>query len=180
MPLKKIDIDVFQTNPFHLLANQWMVLTAGNFQQNAFNSMTIAWGSLGVMWNKPFVQVVVRPTRYTHQFMERYDTFTVCAFPEQYRDALQVLGSTSGRDGDKIAAAGLHPIASSQVAAPAFAEAELVLECQKIYWQDFDPSHFLDASIHNNFPLKDYHRIYFGAILGVIGNENYLQQPGAP
>lgn len=178
MPLNTIDIDLFQTNPFHLLANKWMLLTAGDFQQKSFNTMTIAWGSFGVMWNKPFVQVVVRPTRYTHRFMEQYDTFTVCAFPGRYRNALQLLGSKSGRDGDKIAEAGLNPIPSLRVAAPAFAEAELILECRKIYWHDFDPAHFIDAGIHNNYPIKDYHRAYFGEILGVIGNENYSQKPG--
>ncbi len=177
MPLINIDVNNFCVNPIHLLANKWMLLTAGDFQKQAFNTMTIAWGSFGLMWNKPFVQVVVRPTRYTHRFMEEYDTFTVCAFPAQYQDALQLLGSKSGRDGNKIAEAGLHPIASSKVAAPAFEEAELILECQKMYWQDFDPAHFIDPRIQKNYPIKDYHRIYFGEILGIIGNENYSQKP---
>ena len=71
--------------------------------------MTISWGSLGVMWGRPFVQVVVRPQRYTFEFMERYQTFTLCAFPRQYHQALSLLGTKSGRDGDKIAEAGLTP-----------------------------------------------------------------------
>ncbi len=136
--------------------------------------MTVAWGSFGVMWNKPFVQVVVRPTRYTFEFMNNFDTFTLTAFPEKYRKALSLLGTKSGRDGDKISEAGLTPIAAKKVAAPAFAEADLIIECKKIYWQDFDPAHFLDAKIEKNYPKKDYHRVYFGEIILIQATERYL------
>ena len=102
------------------------------------------------------------------QFMEKYDSFTLTAFDQQYRKALKVLGSTSGRDGDKIGRAGLTPIASQRIAAPAFAEARLIVECKKIYWQDFDPDHFLESRIEKLYPKKDYHRIYFGEILTVL------------
>jgi flavin reductase (DIM6/NTAB) family NADH-FMN oxidoreductase RutF len=90
--------------------------------------MTVAWGSMGVMWGKPFAQVVVRPVRYTFEFMEQYDSFTLCAFPAEYRQTLLMLGTKSGRDGDKIAESGLTPVVSANVAAPGFAEAELIVE----------------------------------------------------
>jgi flavin reductase (DIM6/NTAB) family NADH-FMN oxidoreductase RutF len=106
--------------------------------------------------------------------MEQHDSFTLCAFPEKYRNALNLLGSNSGRHGDKIVESGLQPIASTKVAAPSFAEAELIMECRKIYWDDFKPDHFLDQRIHNNYPLKDYHRIYFGAIVAILGEVKYL------
>ncbi|OQX83491.1 hypothetical protein B6D60_10405 [candidate division KSB1 bacterium 4484_87] len=140
-----------------------------------YNTMTVAWGSFGVMWNKPFAHVVVRPTRFTFEFMEKFDTFTLTGFPEKFRDALTLLGTKSGRDGDKISEAGLTPIAATKVAAPAFAEADLVVECRKIYWQDFDPGHFQDKSIDENYPLKDYHRIYFGEIISIQATERYSQ-----
>jgi len=162
--------------PAHALwADQWLVLAAGDFRQQHFNAMTVAWGSLGVMWQKPFAQVVVRPMRYTFEFMNTYDTFTLCAFAKTYQRALSLLGSKSGRDGDKIKEAGLTPIAATQVAAPAFMEAELIVECRKIYWQDFDPSHFLDAAIHGNYPRQDYHRIFFGEIVAITGVAAYLR-----
>lgn len=104
--------------------------------------MTIGWGALGTMWSRPFAFVAVRHSRYTYQFMEKYDSFTVSAFPEQYHDALKLLGSRSGRDGDKIAASGLNPEASVAISAPSFKEAELVLECHKIYADDLNPAHF--------------------------------------
>jgi flavin reductase (DIM6/NTAB) family NADH-FMN oxidoreductase RutF len=125
------------------------------------------------MWGRPFAQVVVRPHRYTYGFMEQYDTFTLCTFPEKYRRAVNLLGTKSGRDGDKIAEAGLTPVSSTQIAAPGFAEAKLILECRKIYWDDLDPAHFVDPSIDDHYAQKDYHRIYFGQILAAFGVESY-------
>lgn len=155
---------------FHdLWADQWLLLTAGDFAAKKFNCMTVGWGSLGTMWNKPFAQVVVRPQRYTREFMDQYDTFTLCAFPGKYRKALELLGTKSGRDGDKLAEAKLTPQAATSVGAPVYAEAELAIECRKIYWQDFDPAHFLDPAIAENYGKHDYHRVYFGEILAITG-----------
>ena len=167
MERRLVSPEAFVVAPHDLLANRWMLLTAGDFSARQFNSMTIAWGGFGTIWYKPFAQVVVRPTRYTREFMEKYDTFTLCAFPPQCKPALQLIGSKSGRDGNKIAEAGLTPVASSKAGAPVFAEADLVIECRKIYWQDFDPSHFLDPAIEGFYPQKDYHRIYYGEILAI-------------
>ncbi|MBN2090327.1 flavin reductase [candidate division KSB1 bacterium] len=173
MHLKPIDISRFIVTANALWAEQWFLLSAGDFNQRNFNAMTVSWGSLGEIWHKPLAQIFVRPTRFTFQFLEKHDTFTLCAFPQKFRNALNLLGSTSGRDGDKITASGLTPIASRIVAAPAYQEAELVIECRKIYWADFNPTHFLDNSIEQNYPKKDYHRIYFGEILAVSGTDNY-------
>lgn len=161
----------FITRPVDIWLKKWFLLTAGN--QEHFNTMTVAWGSIGGMWNLPFVQVMVRPTRFTYEFINQYDTFTLCSFPERYRKAVNLMGTRSGREGDKIKAAGLTVIPSTRVEAPAFREADLILECRKIYWQDLDPGHFLDEHIEGHYPAHDYHRIFFGRILRV------LQQGGA-
>jgi len=167
MDREPIALQNLSVRPLHLWAEQWLVLASGDFAARRYNAMAVGWGSLGTMWRKPFAQVVVRPTRYTRQFMEKYDTFTLCAFPEACRDSVELLGTRSGRDGDKIVQAGLTPTASSKVAAPCFAEAELVIECRKIYWDDMDCAHFLDPAIQGNYPDEDYHRIYFGEIVAV-------------
>ena len=168
-----IALDELLVKSHYLWDKQWLLLTAGDFAAGHFNTMTVGWGSLGTMWGRPFAQVVVRPHRYTYGFMEQYDTFTLCTFPEEYRWAVNLLGTKSGRDGDKIAEAGLTPIGSTQIAAPGFAEAKLILECRKIYWDDLDPAHFVDPSIENHYAQKDYHRIYFGQILAIFGVELY-------
>ena len=174
MTRKPISFEDLCVNVHLIWRKQGMLLTSGDFAAGHFNTMTVGWGSLGVMWGRPFVQVVVRPTRYTYGFMEQYESFTLCAFPEACRQALQILGTKSGRDGDKIAEAGLTPIVSTQVSAPGFAEADLVVECRKMYWQDMDPSHFLDPAIENHYAKKDYHRITFGEVVAINGTEAYV------
>jgi flavin reductase (DIM6/NTAB) family NADH-FMN oxidoreductase RutF len=163
-----VSVNDFSARIFHLFDEQWLLLACGDLGKRHFNAMTISWGSMGTIWSRPFVQVVVRPTRYTFDFMNQYDTFTVSAFGESYRDALNLLGSTSGRDGDKIARSGLTPVASREVASPSFAEAELVLECRKLFWQDIDHRHFVNASIEKHYPEKDYHRMFFGEVVGIL------------
>ncbi|HDP25815.1 MAG TPA: flavin reductase family protein [Deltaproteobacteria bacterium] len=173
MPLSSIPVDSFLINAHALWSKRWFVLACGDFAKGSYNAMTVGWGSFGIMWNKPFAQVVVRPTRYTFEFMERYDSFTLCAFPQRFRKALEILGSRSGRNCDKVAESGLTPVASRQVASPSFAEADLLIELTKIFSCDFDPERFLDASIEKHYPLKDYHRSYFGEVLAIRGTESY-------
>jgi len=153
---------------------RWFLLTAGNMEK--FNAMTVAWGSIGGIWDMPFVQVVVRPVRFTYGFMNDFDTFSLCSFPPKYRKDLALLGSRSGRDGDKIALTRLTPVRSDVIAAPSFAEADLVIECRKIYWQDLEPRHFLSEKIMANYPQKDFHRIYFGEMLRVRGSDEFRKK----
>jgi flavin reductase (DIM6/NTAB) family NADH-FMN oxidoreductase RutF len=176
MECHEIAINDFSLNPFHQFDEGWFLLTAGDLAAGQYNAMTVSWGGFGYIWNRPIVQVVVRPTRYTYQFMENHDSFTLCAFSEDHRDALSLLGSKSGRDGNKILESGLTPITSQKVAAPGYAEAELIIECRKIYWGDIDPQHFLVPDIQQNYQLKDYHRFYFGEILNISGADRFRVQ----
>jgi flavin reductase (DIM6/NTAB) family NADH-FMN oxidoreductase RutF len=173
MTRKQISSEDFIFKPMANWDGQGMLLTSGDWETGHFNAMTVGWGSLGVMWGLPFVQVVVRPVRYTYQFMEKYDTFTVCAFSEVYAPVLDLLGNKSGRDGDKISEAGLTPIASTCVAAPGYAQAALILECRKIYWDDLEKTHFLDPRLEKKYPAKDYHRMYYGEVLSIFGEDLY-------
>lgn len=75
---------------------------------------------------------------------------------------------------DKINRSGFTPVKAYMTSAPAFEEAELVIECRKIYWQDLDADHLLDMGILSNYPRGDFHRIFFGEILAVQGTEEYL------
>jgi len=157
---------------------QWLLLSSGEFSSGEFNSMTVSWGGMGIMWNKPIAIVVVRPTRFTYQFMEQFREFTLCAFDEKYRSALEILGTKSGRDSNKIAESGLTPVQSTAVAAPAFREAELIIECRKIYYDDLNPYHFLKKSIITNYSNQDFHRMYFGEIQAIRGTKKYFDNPG--
>lgn len=172
--LQNIPSADFLTRINHLFDKQWFLLTCGDFEKQHFNTMTISWGSLGIMWNKPFAMVVVRPTRHTYGFMNQYDDFTLTTFPKQFHKDLSLLGKKSGRDGDKIAETKLHPTSSEVVKSPAFEEAELILECKKIYWDDMKPENFLDKSIFTHYKNNDEHRIYFGEVLKIRGASKFL------
>ncbi|OUN22098.1 flavin reductase [Flavonifractor sp. An82] len=162
---EKIDPKALDQNVFSLIGDQWMLITAG--KQDQYNTMTASWGGLGVLWGKPVATVYIRPQRYTLEFVEREDTFTLCFFGEQYRKALALCGSKSGRDVDKVKECGFT-VATAE-GAPYFEEADLVLVCKKAYWQDMDPTHFLDGEIDSKwYPEKDYHRIFIGEIVEVL------------
>jgi len=173
--MERIEIspERFVACPHDVWNNRWFLLTCGSFEKGEFNTMTVSWGSMGTLWNKPFVQVVVRPSRFTFQFMEKFNSFTLSVLPESYREALQLLGSRSGRDGDKIEEAGLTPIPSGKIEAPGFSEAELIIECKKIYFDDMEPHHFLDSETITHYPERDYHRIYYGEIITIYGSRTY-------
>jgi flavin reductase (DIM6/NTAB) family NADH-FMN oxidoreductase RutF len=174
MPKIEIDPMDLRLPPFRQWDKGWFALAAGDFPARKFNAMTVSWGGLGIMWGRPILLAVVRPTRFTHRFTEEFDNFTLCAFPERCRNGLNVLGNRSGRDGDKISASGLTPVASRLVSSPAFAEAELVFECRKIYFDKIDPAGFLNPAIDRNYSGGDYHSLYFGEALRIYGEEKYL------
>lgn len=163
--MKTIDIKDVQQNVFSAIGQQWMLLTAGD--KDACNTMTVSWGGMGVLWGKNVATVYVRPQRYTYEFMEKSDTFTLAFFGKEYREALKLCGSKSGRDVDKVKACGFT-VAYGPGDAPYFQEAELVMVCKKLYFDDIEPGHFLDGDIDGkNYPGKDYHRMYIGEILEV-------------
>ena len=162
---EKLDPKDLQENVFSLIGERWMLITAGTGE--GCNTMTASWGGLGVLWGRPVATVYIRPQRYTLEFVEREDRFTLCFFGEQYRQALALCGSKSGRDVDKVKECGFT--VETENGAPYFQEADLVLVCRKAYWQDMDPTHFLDGEIDGKwYPQKDYHRIFIGEIEAVL------------
>lgn len=173
--MKRTDIAPEQLTiaPVHAWHRHWFLLAAGDLAAGTYNFMTVAWGGLGCMWDRPLAMIVVRPTRYTYEFLEKYPDFTLSRFPKEYAKKLAWAGAHSGRTEDKVKHTGLTPTACRRVAAPGFAEAELVLECRKMYWSDLQPGHFLADYIEPNYPAKDYHRVYFGEILAASGTDAY-------
>ena len=159
---KAVRPETLKLNPFKLIGSDWMLITAGDPAN--FNTMTASWGSLGVMWGKPAAFCVVRPSRHTYGFMEKNSLFSLSFFDRKYRKALEFCGSKSGRDTDKIKATGLTPV-TGPAGSVCFEQARLVLECRKIYFQDYNPSKFLDPEIRKAYPNGDYHRLYIGEIL---------------
>ena len=162
---KPIDVHQITDNCFKLIAEDWMLVTGGDI--SSFNTMTASWGTFGELWNRKICICFVRPTRYTYEFMEKHEYFTLSFFEEKYRDILKFCGTKSGRDFDKIKETGLTPLAGSS-GAVYFDEARLVLECRKIYIHDLNPEFFLDQTINKEYPLKDYHRMYIGEVMNCL------------
>jgi len=162
---KEILPEQLEENPFQLIGKEWMLITAGD--SNKINTMTAAWGGLGIMWGKNVASVVIRPQRYTKEFVDREETFSLSFFNTNYKKQLNYLGSVSGRDEDKITKAGLTVLAPDGT--PYFEEARLVLICKKLFAQPFDPACFLDEKQKKVwYPLEDYHTIYFAEITKVL------------
>jgi flavin reductase (DIM6/NTAB) family NADH-FMN oxidoreductase RutF len=166
--IKTMAPENMQDNVFKLIGSDWMLITAGDLK--AFNMMTASWGGCGVLWNKNICWCVIRPQRYTLTFMEKSGYFTLSFFEEKYRKELEYCGSHSGKDVDKIKKTGLTP-ATTNFGNIYFNEARLVVECKKIYFQDINPKNFIDASIEQNYPAKDYHRMYIGEIVSCFKKE---------
>ena len=166
MSFREVDIKSLKLNPFVMLDDEWGLLTAGN--EETYNTMTIAWGSMGIMWRKPTFTVVVRPQRYTYEFIEKYNTFTVSFYPESCRSALNLLGKKSGRDGDKIAESGLTPFFTDDTVA--FEEAHTIFICRKLYGgHQYESAKFVDKELDREiYPTKDHHYVYTGEIEKVL------------
>lgn len=173
MALREIDVKELQLNPMTLIAKEWMLITAGN-EERGYNTMTASWGHLGSIWGHggglPTSVVFIRPQRYTKEFVDREDTYTLTFFDESWKKALGYLGSHSGRDEDKVAKMGLTPVFDAGTTY--FAEAKLVLVCRKLYRGSLTEEGFLDKEIVEDcYPNRDFHDFYVGQIVKVLVNE---------
>lgn len=153
-------------NFFHILDDDWMLITAGN--KESFNMMTASWGTAGILWNKPVAICFVRPQRYTYGFMGKSDVYTLCFFTEKERDILDYCGSRSGRDTDKIKDTGLIPLFTDN-GGIYYEQARLVLECRKLYSDRLREDNFhIQQIIKKNYPTKDYHKFFIGEIISCL------------
>lgn len=168
MSFKEIDSKELKFNPFTKISKDWMLITAGD--KDKFNTMTASWGSLGELWGKDTVTVYIRQSRYTKEFVDANDTFTVSFFGEEYRKALNICGTVSGRNTDKVKDAGLTPYFVDKTTA--FEEASMVFVCKKMYHAEM-PVLCFDAMENDAkwYPDKDYHTMYIAQIEKVLVRE---------
>ncbi len=161
---RKANIEDFQTKPLSVLRKEWGLLTAGTLED--FNMMTIGWGYFGTMWNKPVFGAVVRPNRHTYSYLEKNNLFTVSFFNDQYREKLEFCGTRSGRDVNKAFETGLKPVAKD--GALYFEQADTILICRKMSFLDFKPENFIDPEIMDNYPEKQFHRLFIGEVSEIL------------
>ena len=161
---QKIDPKALDKNVFSAIGDQWMLITAGTASR--CNTMTASWGGLGVIWGAPSATCYIRPQRYTKEFVDREGYFTLAFFGEEYRRQLQLCGSRSGRDTNKVKECGFT-VKAAECGAPYFEEAELVLVCRKRMAMPMDPA-LMPADVKDKWYKGDYHTMYWGEIVEAL------------
>ncbi len=166
---KEISAEEITENPFKLIGKDWALVTSGT--KDKFNTMTVSWGGVGIMWGKPSAFTFIRPQRYTFEFTENSEFYTMSFFDDSCRKALQLCGTKSGRDCDKVKETGLTP-AFTEDGAPYFEEAKLVLVCKKAYAQFLTEDSVTETdNIEKWYPAKDFHKMYISEITKVLIRE---------
>lgn len=164
---KEINVRELKENFVKMISNDWALLTAGT--KDDFNTMTVSWGGIGELWNKDVCFVFVRPQRYTYEFIEKNDYFSLSFFGGEFKKELGICGSKSGRDIDKMAETGFIPVDLQNAVGYEQAKANVVLK--KLAFQDMKPDGFIDETIMNNYANNDFHRVYIGEIVKVLIEE---------
>lgn len=154
----------FKNDFFKLFNNDWALLTAGTPEK--FNTMTVSWGGLGALWSKPVATVYVRPNRYTYEFIEKEDRFTLSFYPTKYKNELMLLGKKSGRNENKVAQAGFTPEFVDGTVT--FKEASRTLICKKLYFQDLEASRIPKEALDAYYANDPVHRMYIGEVLKIL------------
>jgi flavin reductase (DIM6/NTAB) family NADH-FMN oxidoreductase RutF len=165
---KTITPEAFTGNPFTMIGTDWMLLCAQKADGKT-NAMTAAWGGMGVMWSMNVAYVVIRPQRFTKEFVDTAHTFSLSFFEEQ-KKMLGYMGKVSGRDEDKIKQSGLTVLHEGNT--PYFEEAQVAMICKKLYVQPFKPECFVAPDIDAKmYPDHDYHTMYIAQIEKILVKE---------
>lgn len=161
---KTVNVKSLNENVFKLFDEEWCLITSGSI--DSFNTMTASWGMMGILWNRPVAICFIRPQRYTNQFVEKSEYYTLSFFEEKHRDILNFCGSNSGRDCNKVKETGLIPV-FSDMGNIGYQQARMIFECKKLYSDNLKSEGFLDQYIiKNNYPISDFHYFYIGEIVG--------------
>lgn len=163
----KTNIHDLQINPFDKISKDWMLISAK--YKDKTNTMTASWGAFGHLWNKDIAIVFIRPQRYTKEFVDQADYFTLSFFEGKHKE-LSYLGTKSGKDEDKIKNVGFH--LTDIEGLPTFKEAKEVFLTKKLYVGQLEKDHFLYKELYDkNYPQNDLHYVYIAEITGVYTHE---------
>lgn len=162
MMFQEINAKEIKDNLIKAISEEWMLIAAGD--EDGYNMMTASWGFAGEMWGEDSVIAMIRPQRYTMQFVESHDYFTLSFYGDN-KDIHKICGSKSGRDTDKTRLTGLVPVFENETVY--FEQARLVLICKKQYVDSLKEENFVDQSVLKWYN-KDYHNIIIGRIEKVL------------
>lgn len=173
--MKQIDVTEYLPKILQELKKGILVNTKNG---DKTNTMTIAWGQIGIEWGKMFFTTYIRHGRFTHQQIEASKEFTVSVPLERTPEvakAIGYIGSRSGREIDKLSDMNLTLSEGKEVKSPAIKELPLTLECKVIYSQEQNidniPQEIKDSCYPQDVPSdnpmanRDYHTVYYGEIV---------------
>lgn len=160
---KKISPEEITDNVFKLMDKDWTLITAGKI--NSFNMMTASWAGLGVLWKKNVAFCFIRPQRYTFEFAEKNDYFTLSFFEEEYRETLNICGTQSGKTINKVEKTGLITL-ETEIGNIYYKQSRMFFECRKLYADFIKPENFIANEIPQKiYPTNDFHKMYIGEIV---------------
>ncbi len=130
------------------------------------NTMTIAWGHIGVIWGRPVFIAYVRYSRYTYDLLDKAEDYTINVPKEgTLKKELAFCGTKSGRDIDKFKETELTLAPARKVQSPIIKECALQYECKMLYKQTQEPALIDDAVKERYYPTPDTHIMFFGEIV---------------
>lgn len=158
----------FKQSPFKLIGKDWMLITAE--ANDKVNTMTASWGGFGVMWGKNVAYIVIRPQRYTKEFVDNSEAFSLTFFDSNFKEQLNYLGTVSGRDEDKIKKSNLTVIHTDNI--PYFEEGNIAIFCKKLYTQEYKPEGFIAKELNEKwYPNVDHHTLYIAEVTKILIKE---------
>lgn len=160
---KEISAKEINGNLIKAIADEWMLISAGTADK--YNMMTASWGFAGEIWGNDSVIALIRPQRYTMEFVDNNDYFTLSFYGDN-KGIHKICGSKSGRDVDKTALTGLTPVFSDNTVY--FEEARMVFVCKKQYVGKLEESDFTDKSPLDCYKDGDFHYMIIGKIEKVL------------
>ena len=164
--MPKVDVHYADyVKPMFELMSTTGILLVSNNPQGRPNPMTIGWGTVGVVWGRPMFVALVRPSRYTYECLEHSGDFTINVQPKDRKDWVDLCGSVSGRDRDKLAELGLTAVPAKHVSTPIIKECRIHYECRVVHHNDIILGNLEEDIISEYYPERDHHRVYYGQIL---------------
>lgn len=171
MAFEKKTFEQLSKIKFPQLMRDWMLITAGD--ESGFNTMLASWGGVGILWGGPVAFIFVRESRYTKEFIDSSECFSLTFFNKEFKDALSLCGTVSGRNRDKVKEAGLLPLHAENTTY--FSQASVVLNCRKLSATLINTDDLIDKSILDRFyEDDDRHIMYVGKIEEILVNTEEL------
>ena len=131
------------------------------------NIMTIGWLQGGIIWGRPILTILVRPSRYTFVHIEENPHFTVCIPTEKMKKEIQWCGTQSGIVVDKFQKTSFTSDYRENFSVPVIQECPIAFECEVVQKTRVIETNFSQKILNEYYPTGDFHTVYYGEILRV-------------